>query len=354
MINPLNFHDYEKENMEPYTSDFLNQITSDFTNNMVKLYSEFKSLINEHNNFNTAVNIGLDWLTALAGSLSLSDYYAITGYGDPTSSTDITLQKLFGQYFIENFNKESKIGRYVDDQGKNRAYVANKIYKYISGVWTEDSQMKQIIDNQEGIWQEERADSELYISVVISSSSIEQKAHIIEVVPFAGTEIKKIEWKTPSGSFEQVLPNSKFPVQIVGDIDFTNELRVLMAGAPKGPNYYYSLRYVDVYTSNFKDEGTATYRIGDTGDPNSYMVDKPMNIISDIEPNSDYIAEDLKVKSPLRIQVIKDSIVVYDTKDDPFPLEASIDLTGFTTVDIKTFLYKTDGVTPVIKYIDIK
>ena len=345
-MTEINFHDYNVEHLDAYTSDFLNQITTDFNNNMVKLYMELQSIIKEYNNFNTAVNIGLDWMTTMIGSLSFDADYAVTGYSVPSTSTDMTLSRLFGQFYNGEVNKESKIGRYLGDKGKYLAYASNQVFKYVSGSWIEDVDLRTIIDNQSNIWQDERDEDELYISLALtSSSSTEYKANIIEVVPFAGTLIKKIEWKTPAGTFEQVLPNSKLPVQIVGDLDFANEVRVLLGGELRNGKYYYALRYMDVYRSDFRDSGSATFAIGDFSE------------IADIDFNDDYIQDDLKLETPFRIEILSDdeSITYYDSNVDAYPIQTTISIDSTPVpVKLRMTLTTTNGVTPVIKYIDVQ
>lgn len=340
----LNIRNYEVNNLDPYTSDFLNQITSDFTNNMVKLYSEYKALVKEYNNFNSAVNIGLDWLSELVGTLSTQSY-AVTGYADPVSSSNMALSKLYGQFYIEELNKESKIGRYVGETGSLVAFVSNKTYKYLSGIWSEDTELRKIINNHTNIWQEERDEDELYISVTISATSLDRKANIIEVVPFAGTLVKKVEWKSTTGSFEEVSPNSKLPIQIVGDLDFYNEIRVTLGGVWRNGKYHYSMRYVDVYRSDFLDDGTATYSIGSFDE------------ITEINLNDDYIREDLKVSKPVRIEILSndESISYYDSNVDPFPIQSTISIEASPVpLRLRVTLSKTEGITPVIKYIDVQ
>ncbi len=341
----LNFRNYKRNNTDPYSSDFLNQVTDDFSNNMVKLYMEYKRLVKEYNNFNSAANIGLDWLYQMVGVLSTQSY-VVTGYADPVSSTSLILAKLYGQFYLDTTQAtpESKIGRYTD-AGKELAYTTNKVYKYEIGIWVEDTDLRIVIDNHDNIWQELRDDNELYIAVAIPTTSTEQKANIIEVVPFAGTLIKKIEWKTPSGTFEQVLPNSKLPVQLVGRFDFTNEIRVLLGGVVSGSKYYYALRYIDAYTCDFVDEGQSTYSIGDFDE------------ITSIELNDDYIREDLKIDKPVRIEIISndESLTYYDSNVDPFPIQSTIPISGSPIpVKCRVTLYKKEGITPLIKYVDIQ
>ena len=344
MVN-LNYHEHKVEHLDNYSSEFLNTVINDFNDNIVKLYMEFKSIIKKHNEFNSVVNLGLDWYSEILGSLSLNDY-AVTGYHDPTSFETMDVNKLFGQFYLQTYNVESKIGRYLDDNNEPTAYDSNKMYIYKSLTWVEDQDIRRIINNKKYIWYDEFDTDSIQVLLSIPSfSDRAYKANIIEVVPFAGTEIQKIEWKTSSGGSEQIVVNSKLPIQLVGSFDFRNELTVTLGGVLKDAKYYYSLRYIDVLRCDFVDAGTATYEIGEFAD------------ISNIEINDDYIDDDLKLKSPVRIEIVSfdESEVYYDSSVDPFPLENVIAInTTPVALKARVTLKKVEGSTPVIKYIDIE
>jgi len=209
----------------------------------------------------------------------------------------------------------------------------------------EDSDMRKLIDTHDSIWQEERDEDELYIALSVPNITSDKKINIIDVVPFAGTMIEKVEWKTASGSFEEEEFNSKLPVQVVGDLSFSGEVRIRMKGIPRNGKYYYSLRYIDIYRCTFRDEGIATYSIGE------------FDTISEINVN-DYASDEIKLKKPLRIQITSDEdvdpIIYYDSNEDPFPLQTPIDIDETPVpLRMKITLTKVDGVTPVVNYIDV-
>lgn len=342
----MEFHDYEVKNTDQFTSDFLNQVSTDFTDNMVKLYTEYKDLIAKYDNYRNSLNAGIDWLTTQVSSLSIGTY-AITGFSTPVSVSNLTQTKLFGEFYLEEQDSQSKIGRYINEFGKEVAYNSTKVYKFDTGTssWGEDATIKKIIDSHGDIWMTTDVNSEMYIAVATSDISVDKKANIIDVYPFAGTLIKTIEWKTPSGGFELVTVNSRLPVRLVGSFDFSNELRIKMEGVLTGGVYRYSLRYVDVYRSDFKDEGRATFTIGS------------WDTITSIDLNSDYIEDDLKPKRPVRIEVLSndESIIYYDSNSDPFPLQSSINIDVIPQpIRMRLTLYKTEGKTPIIKYVEVQ
>lgn len=345
----ISFHDYEVESGDKYSSEMLNRIVSDFVINLTGLFMDYKSLVKDYNEYVINMNTGLDWLTEQAAIMA-SGIYTISGYSDPTDYEYTTMSKLYGQFYLEELSKEPKITTYMDDKGKYKAYPTNVVYKYNNDIlnWVEDESMRKIIDNNVDIWSTIIDEDELYISIACSpKASLTKKASIFEVFPFAGTLIEKIEWKTSSGSFESRTINSKFPVQLVGDFDFNNELRVLMKGIPKDGRYYYSLRYVNIYECDFRDTGYVTFNIGKWSE------------ITAINLNDDYIDNILKLKTPhpIRIQLYYwDSLdtPIWDSESDEYPITSSI-LIDQPEEDLvlKITLIKTEGVTPVVKYVNV-
>ena len=344
-MDDINIHDYNIESADKYSSDFLNQVVGDFTDAISGLYKDYKDLTSRYSQYLQNMNEGLDWMTEQVGILA-SGTYEVSGYSDPVSSSNLDLEKLFGMFHLETINVESKISRYVDNQSVTRAYSSNKIYKFESSNWVEDTTMREVIDNTTYIWSEELAEDELYIAITSSSSaSVDKQANIIEVVPFAGTLIKTVEWKTTSGTFESIEVNSKLPVRIVGDFDYSDEVRVLLGGVSKDGNYLYSLRYVNIYRCDFMDSGTAVFSIGSWAD------------VAAITLNDDYIDDALKLKKPIRIELLSDdlSYTYYDSNVDPFPLQSVVNIgLSAETLKLRITLIKTEEVTPVIKWVNVE
>jgi len=337
-----NFRDYEVSDNDSYSSDFLNQVISDFNNNITQLYMEYQLLVEKYDAYITNVGAGLDWLTEQA-AITASGTYAITGYGSPVSTDGIDTDTLFGEFYLEAFNIESKVGRYLDESSVSRAYESNKVYCYIDDQWVLDNTAQIIIDNKNDIWVKEHTEDELEISVTLSDT--ENIANMFEIFPFGGTLIKSISWKTSSGEYTTQTVNSKFPIKLVGVFNFANELKILMGGVDKTTHYYYGIRYVDIYRCDFANEGIITYDIGNFTE------------ISEITLNDDYISEDLKLERPVRIEVLSDdeSVIYYDSNTDPFPIQTSVAISE-TAVPLKMqiTLYKTENVTPVIKTVTVE
>jgi hypothetical protein len=345
-MDNIDLHDYEIEDNDPYTSDFLNQVVSDFSNNIVSLYVDYKALVKRYTDFVTNMNTGLDWLTSQVSVMS-SGTYTVSGYSDPVDLDNIHVDKLFGEIYLQDFNVESKIGRYTNNYGIVTAYNSNSVYYYNTdtSTWVEDSDMLKFINNKDDIWSKTHSSDELYIDIITSTVS-DYKANIIELFPFAGTLIKTIEYKTSSGTYEEIEVNSKLPVKILGDFSYSSEFRVKLGGVSSGDGqYYYSLRYVDIYRADFMDSGTVTYDIG------SY------DTINSITLNDDYAEDDIKLLKPIRIEILSDdeSYTYYDSNVDPFPIQSAISIeVEPVNLRLRLTLYKKEGVTPVVKFIDIE
>lgn len=340
-MDEINLHEYTIEDGDKYSSDFLNQVISDFTGAITGLYVDYKALVNRYNDYISVVNAGLDWQVEQVGILASGDY-TVSAYSTPESNNDVDIERLFGMLYLQTSQTDSKISRYEDSQGVNRAFVSNKVYRFVDSTWTEEEDLRTIIDNEDYIWSNTYADDEIYLAVYTSATtSTDQKANIIEVVPFAGTTIKRIEYKNSSGTFESVTFNSALPARIIGDLSYADEFRVVLGGVPRDGQYYYSLRYANVFKCNFADIGSATYNVG------------VWSAINTITMNSDYIEDELKLDNPVQIEVISEDgsntfYDSYDSENNSLPVTMTEQ-----ALKLRVTLNKTQEVTPVIKYIDL-
>ena len=183
--------------------------------------------------------------------------------------------------------------------------------------------------------------------IIATNPMLDTIVNRFDVFPVGGTQVNTISWKKAAGSYDTVSPYSKFPVQLIGTYQYDNELRLVLKGVKTTDGYYYALRYIHVFECDFLTSGNATYNIGEWSN------------ISDIQVNDDYITENLKLQKPIRIEITSDdtSIVYYDsdTSEESFPLRQDFSIPGGPLpLKMKVTLRLTEGVTPVIKYINIE
>jgi len=343
-MSNLNFHSYQIDDNDQYTSDFLNQIISDFSDNMTSLYIDYKDLVKRYADFLANINTGLDWLTTQAGVLAVGQY-TVTGYSSPSSTANAHADRLFGRLYLQDFNLTSVIGRYMNDRGVLTAYASNKTYYADNSPdFVEDQLIMTAFNNKQGIWAKTTSHAELLIAIATPQMD-NQEVNIFEAFPFAGTTVKSIEWKTSSGSWESTTVNSKYPVKLLGNFSYGGEFRIRLGGvAQAGGTYYYALRYADAYRCDLMDTGSATYSIG------------TFSTVSSITINDDYAPAAIKLKNPVRFEILSDdeSYVYYDSNINPWPIQEAVAIeVAPIALKLRVTLYKKEEVTPVISHINV-
>jgi len=347
-MNLLKIRDYTVQNLSQFSSTFLNQVFDDFSNSIIMIVLLLKKIIKKHNDQILIMNKGMDWITAQHVNM-IMDSHTITANTSPVTQTDIATDTLYSTITLATTNvRESKIHRYVDDYGFQKANPSNIItYSQDRISWLDNEDLSILINGNDDVWSLTTDVSSIYIKLVIPDDD-NYKASGFLLYPFAGTRIDELDWSDHTiGSTHTIYINSVYPYNYIREMDFGNVLIVKLTGVSNGDGTYtYMMKKIDIYKSTYLTTGTITYNIGPCS-----------NGIADITINDDYILTQLKSSSDdtflIKISDSDTSEEYYNSAIDTYPVTTPIPGNGTNDKILTLTLNKISGYTPVIKYIDV-
>lgn len=359
-MEELQFKDFQINEKETLTAEKINEILTSYNNNILYLYQNYKKALYNLNTFKNTLYNTINWYSIEAAALSLQNTskYTISGYST-LDDGDIYQNKLFGTLYLPQSQIKSKIDRYTSN-GEEYANEANIIQisklildnegNLISSDLLSNTNIKQVIDNKNGIWtytiNDEVINNETikweYIEIIIKTSTQGINTNIIQIYPYCGSEV--IDIKTDNNEYQV---NSKYPYEII-----TNEMSQYVKFRIKGirnqedNGTIFSLRYIDIYYAIFNNIASFSFNIGTA------------RTIKSITFNNNYINENLKIYSAFQFQILDSGDPlgepIYDSNRDSYPISLSVATNTTNDLIFKCTLNNINGYSPVIRWINIE